>query len=415
MGAERTIDGWQLRLRPHGMGRYVSGAFLACWLCGWAVGETLVLGLLVKGGWALLTGTPPDPGRELLQWGPAVMVGLFLLVWLTLWTFGGFAAGSELLRLLWGEDRITVASGRLTVTWLRGPFRSSRAFDRDAIRRIAVVGTAGRLSLGAGRERVVLSGLGTRAERDEAVAALRIELGLSPEAAAATAAIPQGWEEVITPEGERVLVTDTATRRTQARVASVVTLLFAAVTLVLGRESVHHRELLVPAFLVCAFTIALTTGTVWLARGRWEWKLGGQRLTLRRRYGSRVRDVFEARRLVLDRTLDSDGDPWIELLAQGDAQAVLEPATSPKRLRPSANRRRIVRVMDDDGSVRELGAWLARGTGLALEDRTTPQARAIELIELRAALASSGRFGQWLAKAIDRLAERKRSAGPPEA
>src|SRR5262245_9763853 len=133
MSVERTTEGWQLRLAPRGGARYLTGAFLALWLCGWAVGETFVLWMLITGALSLLTGRPPEPGREPLQLGPTLVVGAFLLVWLTLWTIGGIAAITELLRVLWGEDRITVLGGRLTVTWVRGPFRQVRQFERDAI------------------------------------------------------------------------------------------------------------------------------------------------------------------------------------------------------------------------------------------------------------------------------------------
>ena len=51
------------------------------------------------------------------------------------------------------------------------------------------------------------------------------------------------------------------------------------------------------------------------ARGRTEWRVASERLTLRRRYGSNVKDVLEARRLLLDSSTDSDGDIWYELFA----------------------------------------------------------------------------------------------------
>jgi len=67
--------------------------------------------------------------------------------------------------------------------------------------------------------------------------------------------------------------------------------------------------------------------------------------------------------------------------------------------------------MNDPATVRDLGAWLSRETGLALEDRTTPPARAVELAQLRALLEQSGRFGRWAAKLVDRLDPGQRRAG----
>jgi len=410
MTVERTIEGWQLRLRSQGFGRYVSGAFLAFWLCGWAVGETIVLWLLIKGAWALLTGTPPDPGREPLEVGPAVMVGVFLLVWLALWTFGGIAAGMELMRLLWGEDRITVAGGGLTVAWVRGPFRTVRHFERDAILRISLIGHADRLSLETARQRVELSGLGSRTERIEGAAGLRAELGIADAPSDAARGLPKEWEEIITPEGERALVPKLATRRIQARVASIATMLLAAVTFVVARESIRRLDLAIGAFILLAFTVGLTAGTLWLARGRWEWRIGSGRLTLRKRYGGTVKDVFEARHLMLDTNTDSDGDPWYELFALADAESLPSPRALQWRPTQPRNSRSVARMMTDASGVRALGAWLSRETGLTLEDRTTLQARQVELAEVRAMLESSGRFGRWVSKLMAPLGEKERRA-----
>lgn len=413
MVGERTNEGWELRLRSRGVGRYVSAAFLAFWLCMWAIGESFVLWFLIVGAMALMTGRPPEPGREPLDPGPTLIAGLFLLVWLTMWTVGGIAAILELLRLLWGEDRITVASGRLTVTWARGIFRKTRRFERDAIRRIALVGTRSHLVLATAGERVELSGLGSPAERAEGASFLRSELGIHDAVEPTGHALPKDWEEIITPEGERALVQRQATRRAQARFAGAVTMGLAAVTVLLARAATPRLELLIPAFILFAFTVALAAGTLWLARGRWEWRIGSGRLTLRKRYGARVRDVFEGRRLLIESSNDSDGDTWYELLASGDAGAPEARARAAIRWRGDRppNCRTVTRVMDDSAPVHELGAWLARETGLELEDRTTPRAREVQLAELLAALESTGRFGKWTAKLIGRLDPSRKKAG----
>ena len=409
MIGERTHDGWQLRLQSRGGGRWFGAGFLAFWLCGWAVGEAFALWLLVKGAIALLTGAPPDPGREPLEVGPAVMVGLFLLVWLTLWTLGGIMAASELLRLLFGEDRITVASGRLTVRWLRGPVRGGRAFERHEIRRVLLTGRDDRLALETERGRVELSGLGTRPERAAAAQAIRNELGLAE--ASEGAGLPREWEVIVTPEGQRALVADRATRVKQARFASVATLFLAAIAFVLGREAVRRWDLWNPTAIVLALAIAAAAGTLWLARGRWEWQLGSGRMVLRRRYGAGLREVFTAGRLVLDRSSDSDGDAWYELHALPAAGAPEEPAKTAWRSSRPRQARSVVRRMNDAASVRELAAWLTRETGLPLEDRTTPQAREVQLAELRALLANAGPLGRWAGKLVDRADANQKRAG----
>jgi hypothetical protein len=73
------------------------------------------------------------------------------------------------------------------------------------------------------------------------------------------------------------------------------------------------------------------------------------------------------------------------------------------------NRRTIARRMNDAGSLRDLGGWLSRETGIVLEDRTTPETRTKEIAELRTALEQSGRFGRWTAKLVDRLGDKTSS------
>jgi hypothetical protein len=420
MTMERTIEGRELRLASRGAGRFVSAGFLAFWLCGWAVGETIVLWLLVKGAIALLTGQPPDPGREPLEVGPAVMVGTFLLLWITLWTFGGIAAITEFLRLVWGEDRILVSGGRLTVTRVRGPFRSRRVFERSDIRSIPLVGRTNRLTVETRHGRIELSSLGSPSERIEGASALRAELNLSAEPAETPGALPPAWEEVITPEGERALVPNRGTRRIQARVAGGVAMVLAIVAFVLGRESLQRWDLAVPSVIALAFAAAAGAGALWLARGRMEWRIGGGRITLRKRMGTKVRDVFEARRLRLESTNDSDGDTWYALYALADGGATLPPSgsdvptTAPALVRwstsPPKHSKTIARLMDDAESVRDLGRWLSRVADIPLEDHSTSEAQAADLAQLRVQLEQSGRFGKWAAKVIDRLEQSGRKS-----
>jgi hypothetical protein len=408
MVGERSNEGWRLELRTRGPARYVGAAFLALWLCGWAAGETFALWMLVKGAIAVLTGTPPDPGRQPLEIGAALAMGGFLLVWLSFWTLGGVAAGAELLRLLWGMDRVLVASGRLTVTWSRGLFRRTRAYERHEVRRVILTGRDDRLAIDTERGRVELSGLGTRAERISAAPALRAELGMVESNAAP--ALPHEWEVILTPEGQRALVANVATRRRQAQVMSAVALLLAGLAFVVGRQAVERWDLWIPTAILGSFAFGATAGAMWLARGRWEWHMGSGRLTLRKRWGGTLTDVFLAHRLVLERTSDSDGDAWYELLAL-TAAAAPAPAAIGWSTSRTKGRRSIARVMNDATSVRELAGWLARETELPLDDYTTPEAREAQLAELRALLENSGKLGRWAGKLVDRLDAGRRRTG----
>jgi hypothetical protein len=409
MIGERTNEGWELRLRVQGPGRLVGATFLAFWLCGWAVGEAFVLWFLAKGAIALLTGSPPDPGRAPLDAGPALMVGLFLLMWLSLWTIGGIAAAGELLRLLWGEDRILVASGRVTVRWLRGPVRTERTLERHEIRRVFLSGRDDRITLDTERGRVDLSRLGTRTERAEAVTALGAELAIVE--APASVGLPHEWEEIVTPEGQRALVANRATRRRQAQVAGGIALALATLAFVLGRQAFERWDLWIPTGILLAFALGAAAGARWLAIGQWEWYLGSGRLALRKREGSRLTEVFVAQRLLLDVTSDSDGDRWYELSALSDAAPPVPQAITWRTAMRPKNSRSIARVMNDGTRVRELAAWLVRATGLPLDDRTTPEAREVQLAELRTLLENSGRLGRWAGKLVDKLDATRHKTG----
>ncbi len=123
LATEHTFEGWQARVRPEGRGRFFAAAFLAFWLCGWAVGEVVVLGILAGGIWTLATGDAPHPQFNSLHGAALWPIGAFLLLWLTLWTVGGVTAIWTLLRLLWGEDRVTLGGDCVRFERRAGPLR----------------------------------------------------------------------------------------------------------------------------------------------------------------------------------------------------------------------------------------------------------------------------------------------------
>jgi hypothetical protein len=398
--------GGEIRLRPRGAGRWFDAAFLTVWLTAWAVGEGIVLWILIKGGVALVTGQPPDPAREPLVTGPSVLVGLFLLVWLSLWTIGGIAALTALVKATWAEDYLVVRSGRLMARWSRGLFRFRRAFERGDIRRVLLNGRDHVLTLDIRRERVDLSTLGTADDRRAALATLEAELGLpAGRSREVRPTLPESWEVIVTPEGARAVVPNRRTRRLQTRVAAGITLFLGGLTVT---TLVADPDAVVPACILFALTAATAMGVVRLTRGRAEWRLGSGRLTLRKRYGPAVHDVLEVGRLVLETTSDSDGDEWVELYALplDDGAAAPDPVRDVWRGLPR-NRRTVFKRMNDAITVRDFAAWLSRESGIALEDRATPEAKAAELARLRDRLASSGAFGRWAGRMLDRFGAAK--------
>ncbi len=89
-------------LRPHGIGRYFIGAFLAFWLTGWAYGEVAALGLVGGGLGYILDVAPTDTNSFFsdLRCG-SLLAGAgatLFMVWLTGWTIGGLTALRVLLR-----------------------------------------------------------------------------------------------------------------------------------------------------------------------------------------------------------------------------------------------------------------------------------------------------------------------------
>src|SRR5688572_29775272 len=136
MQIQRTFHGLEVELRSRGIGRFFSAGFLFVWLVGWVLGETVVVWILFVGGRALLTGMPPAPGRAPLDIAPALVMGVFLLGWLALWTLGGWLAAREFMRLLWSRDRLLVNRDALEVMQRVGFLSDARRFASTELRRI---------------------------------------------------------------------------------------------------------------------------------------------------------------------------------------------------------------------------------------------------------------------------------------
>jgi hypothetical protein len=309
--------------------------------------------------------------------------------------------------LLLSEDQFTAGGSGLIVMRRLGPFRTSLEFPRDILRKIVLAPPYGALAIETSAATVELSRLGTREEREAAANTLRSELGI-PEIGLASQAdpLPKGWEEIITPEGDRAIVPDLAVRQVQARVACVVSLAMGAVAFAIARESIQRLALIPFAILTALATLALVWGTVWLARGRSEWRIGNGRVILRRRFGSNAQDLFEAQRLELVSTSDSDGDDWFALEAVSDAAG--PPAPQPYGRTSTKNRRRVTSVLHDPTVPRRLGAYLARVGSIPFEDRATPEAREAQLEALKEQLEKSGPLGRFAVNFVVKMQKQKR-------
>lgn len=385
------------RFRPQGPGRFFVAAFLSLWLCGWLAGEAFALWIL----WRIL-------GTFLASGEGALPVALFLLVWLSFWTLGGVAALRELLRLLWSEDRLTVAAdGGLERRVQRGPFRRRRVLSGREIRRFQVRGAGvwgGPLVADLSGRSLEITRLGSLRQRQEAADQLNRRLGLRPLAEApaddpgqaqaripALPVLPAGWQELTPSFGSPLLVPDQALRWQQRRVMGLVNLVLWGLLALLVQ-----RGLAWPGFWPLGIPLALLAlasgwGQLWLAFGRLEWRLEPRVLVFQRRFGDRLRTLGEARALELVERVDSDGDRSYRLQA-------LRPPDPPLRVGDDAT---------DPTPLRHLGAWLAARSHVPFDDRVPSeeqrhQQRRAEMERLRQQLAGSGRLGRWAARQLER-------------
>ncbi len=273
MKLERTFSGLEARLKSRGRGRFFSAGFLAFWLVGWVIGEAIALWSLGVGAWSLITGRPPEAGRNPLEVAPALAMGLFLLVWLSLWTFGGIAAIYELMRVLWSRDRLVVNPSGFEITRRTGFLLHTRWLARDELRSLYRL-DAGSVVMAETESGVVeLTRLGTVLEQEELVQAFTAELAL-PGRAARPVKLPEEWREIPSPEGGTLLLKDPATRRKQAVVAWVVTILVCAVAAVVIRPAFDRGTLVPLAVIPGAVGLAAVWGSLRLSRTRMETRTG---------------------------------------------------------------------------------------------------------------------------------------------
>jgi len=391
MDETSSLQGRVFTFRSRGWTRFIPAAFLAIWLCAWAVGEALALNVLALGARACLRGDSPWPGHRVPEGPSLVPVCIFLLLWLTLWTLGGWAALRELLRLLWGEDRVTVGQGHLVSERRRGPFTSTRSFELAEV-------SGFRVRLGRSRALVMdhrsgsreLTRMGNPETLQEAAQRLRAVCREGGLQAVSETELPPDWLQEYTQDNGTVLVRHPRLRARSGRVVTALAVVALILEVPLALGAGHSMGLLSLSLLTGIAFLGFTAGAIWLRLGRMEWCLEPGRMLLFRRFGSRLEPRFEARGLALVEARDSDGDPSVELLGLRE----------PGNWREADRRCRclIHREFADLERAARLGRWLAKRCGLPLEDRTTPERQNQLTAESLADLNASGRLGRWLAE-----------------
>jgi hypothetical protein len=405
MAWEPTGTGLIAQLKVKGFARFIGAGFLACWLAGWAVGETFAIRVLAAGAWSMITGRAPGVGQEPITLTAALPVGLFLLVWLSLWTLGGIAAGRELLRLLFGRDRFVARPDGLEIEHSLGLFRSTARVSRQEVHRFYPSSAGAALSAETARGPVVLTRLGTAAERAELEQALNREFSI-PARPALTAALPKGWCEELSWEHDSVLVKDPATRRKQARTAwfifTILSLMWCYF-LAAGQERPDYGRGVIVLSILSA---VVGFRAFWLSSVRNEWRLDPGRIVLQRRFGNNLKERFVGATLEL--VEDSSGEGGTSYQLQAAAVDVPPPASPPR----AARQRRIIYSQSEDATeTRNLGLLISQRCQIPFADLTTTEAKTQELQALKQQLADSGRVGRALAGVIERLDPS--SATPP--
>jgi hypothetical protein len=351
------MAGLEAELTSRGVERFGGAAFLSLWLCFWVVGEVLAVGLLVAGAWALVTGQPLGEGRKLLATGPALLTGVFLLCWVTFWTFGGLMAWHEFFRLLWSRDRLVARGDGLEVANRVGPIVKRRFLPADTLRGFFRIAPQTAVQAETTTGVVELTRNGTPAEQAQLIAALAAEFKL-PAPDRLPAVLPAAWCEVRAPEGGEVVVRDPAPRRTAARIMWLIALPLTWAAIAVARETWSDLNLGAAAAILATLAGFALWGAVRLTWTREEWRPERGGLVVQRRSGPRRRELFSGDTLRLVEGTDSDGDSWYRL-----------------ELGNAAGRSRLLKqAMHDPTEPRQLGRWLASRTGLTLDYRATPEA-----------------------------------------
>jgi hypothetical protein len=344
-------SGTQVTLRVSGILRFLPAAFLAVWLCGWAVGEWFALRLFASAvrtllGWSFLErwfpalhGTPPS--------GP--MIGFFvafLVFWLTLWTVGGVGAFYQLLMLLFGRDVVRWDGETLEIRHSALWFAS---WERVDARAITGLRSARACLVADTRQRAVrVTRYGSDEDRAQLCALLEAwRASIAPPAPLAADESPVPTFVAFRDEtGAIALTRPRAPRRSMGVLLAVLGLaLFAGMVSIFAQKS--GVALVVGVLFLFLAGAACLAGSVWLLAARESWHMGAGRLERRRiLFGRTWSAEFVPLELQLSSERDSDGDLRWALVVSG-----------------AGRRHTIASAIEDPNPPQTLGTWLAERTG----------------------------------------------------
>jgi hypothetical protein len=343
------ITGSSASFRPAGIGRYFGAVFLVIWLGGWALGEIFALGfliLLVRSVVGSVTAMPwPIPGGEWIDGGATGFVFLFLLVWVTLWTFGGIAAITELLRSLAGEDLVSVQSSGVELARRAGPFRRVRTFERAHIRRIRLRRHDKAVVMDTSSGTELVTKFGKPDDRRAMVEWLRSRLSLPEhETRVDPVAAPPGWTMSVEGGTTHLTRTDPQARRTASLIMWAIVAFMGLIWF--GGSAGSSTGSVIAA----ALTLLVTFGAAWVTWSRREWRVRHGELTAHTGFLMWQRQrSFRSGQLEVATSNDSDNDAHYTL-----------------NVIDSQDRRTIASEMNDEADIVDLGQWLSARTGFPL-------------------------------------------------
>ena len=337
-------------LRPTGIARYFGAAFLVVWLTGWAIGEIGALGFLVMlirsvAGSAVGLSWPV-PGGEWIAGGAAGFVLLFLVLWLSLWTYGGLTAINELLRSLAGEDRISADSTGVALARRAGPFERVRTWDRSEIRRVRIRRHDKAVVLDTTSGTELITRFGSHDDRQAMTEWMRRQLSLPEQGARfETSEPPPGWSMTADGNAVRLNRLDVSTRRTGAVISWFIVALMGLIWF-----GSTKSEPLSSSAIALVLTLLLVAWASWVTWSSRDWVVQAGQLTSVRRFAfwEWTRPFWTARLEVVVST-DSDNDEHYKLKIIDELGA-----------------RTIASELNDDADIVYLARWLAARTGFPL-------------------------------------------------
>jgi hypothetical protein len=351
---EPNGSGWQVTLCSQGLVRFLPAAFLCVWLCGWAFGEYFALTIL---GSALQSAFGPDflagwlpvmqgklPPREALPFFFA-----FVSVWLAFWTFGGLAALSQLLSLLFGREVVRWSGEGLVIERYALFLISASRLEPGQLTGFR---TRGQGLLADTRARAVpVARLGTPAEREELRGMLEEwRKGFGPVAPLAAGESPvPAWQVVSDESGAPAITPVPRTQQAVGAVLMAIAMAFIGAAVAVCARA-HGVPVTVGAMALGMPGVLCLYGGAWLLAVRESWHPRRGMLERRRVALGRVWSrEFTPLGLELRAYNDSDGDAhWTLVVSGGGKEQVM--ASS----------------LRDPNLPMSLGTWLSERTGVEL-------------------------------------------------